>query len=380
MIFDIQLLPSINDISADDWNRLAGTDYPFTRHEWLASLENSGCTSAEAGWQPHHLKISRDGQTVGLLPAYLKSHSYGEYVFDWSWADAYQRHGYDYYPKLVNAIPFTPATGPRLLSRAPDDRSQMWQSIHQYLQQLCHQSQLSGYHSLFLQQEDTRQWSDPSLLRVGCQFHWHNEGYRDFDDFLSRFNSRKRKSVRKERRAVEQAGVTLTRLSGDQITSGDWDNFYRFYHTTYLKKSGNTGYLNRDFFRLIAETMGDQILMINALKNEKTIAAALCFFGGQHLYGRYWGCLEEVPGLHFEACYYQGIEFAIERELQIFDPGAQGEHKIQRGFRPVLTYSGHWLEHPQFREAISDFLSREAQGVEAYRDDCASYLPFRQED
>ena len=382
-----RLLDSIHEITPELWDRLfaqanGATPYPFLRHAFLAALEDSGCTDIDTGWQPQHLLLENaDGEIVAAMPLYLKHHSYGEYVFDWSWADAYRRNGLAYYPKLLSAAPFTPATGPRLGLAEAMDKTVAIEQMTGFLDQHCEQRNLSGWHLLFLPPNEAEPWQAAgNLTRVGCQFHWKNRDYRNFDDFLSTFNSRKRKSVKKERRGVRDAGVTLTRLVGDEITASDWDRFYRFYHTTYLKRSGNTGYLNREFFEAIATRMGHQILMVNAEQgSDGVIASALCFFDDQQLYGRYWGCRNEIPGLHFEACYYQGIEFAIERGLQIFDPGAQGEHKIQRGFEPTLTYSQHWLAEPAFHEAVADFLRRETPGIKAYRDDCASYLPFRQE-
>ncbi len=382
-----ELLDSIHRIDRHQWNQLwqqAGGDAglsPFLRHEFLAALEDSGCTNEKSGWVPRHLIVkSATGELRGAMPLYEKHHSYGEYVFDWGWADAYQRNGLNYYPKLLAAIPFTPATGPRLALVDESDRSVTVAALHRFLNDYCRSEGLSSWHCLFLPAGETELWQQAgSQSRIGCQFHWVNRSYDTFEQFLESFNSRKRKAVRKERSQVTAQGVTLQRLTGSAITAADWDRFYRFYHTTYLKRSGSGGYLNRDFFAAIGESLADQLLMVNGQRNGNTIASALCFFDQQRLYGRYWGCREEVSGLHFEACYYQGIEFAIERGLQVFDPGAQGEHKIQRGFEPTITWSQHWLADPRFMEAVEDFLRRETPAVEAYRDDCASYLPFRQE-
>lgn len=391
------LLDSIHEVTADAWDALwrasSEPHYPFIRHAFLAALEDSGCTQAATGWTPKHLVLHDQGQLIGALPLYLKHHSYGEYVFDWAWADAYRRHGVNYYPKLLSAIPFTPASGPRLALLPGQDTALRIQQVKAFLSHHCQQHGWSSWHCLFYPQAQHTLWQSPSpvalttpntaassLSRVGCQFHWFNRNYRDFDDFLQSFNSRKRKAVRKERRQVIDSGVTLARLVGNEISTADWDRFYHFYHTTYLKRSGSTGYLNREFFAAIAENLGEQILMVTARYQGENVAAALCFFDDQRLYGRYWGCVEEIPGLHFEACYYQGIEFAIERGLQVFDPGAQGEHKIQRGFEPTLTYSQHWLADERFHHAVADFLQQETLGVVQYRDDCATYLPFRNND
>lgn len=382
---EFRLIDSIHEVSSSDWDGLwdnnpegQGARYPFIQHGFLAALEDSGCTQTDTGWTPKHLLIHEGDRLIGAMPLYLKTHSYGEYVFDWAWADAYRRNGLNYYPKLLCAIPFTPASGPRLALADGIDHQPMFQTVSEFLSEACLTHHWSGWHCLFYPAQQQPLWiPEQTLARVGCQFHWFNRNYRDFDDFLDTFNSRKRKSVRRERRGVSEAGVTLTRLVGDQISAEDWDKFYYFYHTTYLKRSGNTGYLNREFFEAIARNLGDQILMVKAEQEGDTIAAALCFFNDTHLYGRYWGCLEEIPGLHFEACYYQGIEFAIERSIQVFDPGAQGEHKIQRGFEPTLTYSQHWLADERFHAAVADFLQRETPGVEAYQADCAEYLPFK---
>jgi len=400
-----QLVSSIHDISASQWDSLFEFEntrcsakinhsddanqkprtYPFLRHAFLAALEDSGCTQTDSGWTPKHLIVIDPEQPESLLavmPLYLKHHSYGEYVFDWAWADAYRRNAIDYYPKLLSAVPFTPATGPRLAIAKHLERKDVIQLIVGFLAAYCDQYQLSSWHQLFMTEDESELWTQAgALTRVGCQFHWFNRGYQNFDDFLASFNSRKRKSVRKERRQVRDQGVSLTRLVGAEISDSDWALFYQFYHTTYLKRSGATGYLNREFFEAIAANLGDQILMVKAdLDGQGTIACALCFFDDSHLYGRYWGCSQEVPGLHFEACYYQGIEFAIERQLQVFDPGAQGEHKIQRGFEPRLTYSQHGLTDPRFAAAVDNFLTEETPGVKSYQRECRNYLPFKNTD
>lgn len=377
----IKFIDSIHHIDAEQWQQLWRSDYPFIQHEFLAALEDSDCTTANRGWQPHHLVVYCGQQLIAAMPMYLKRHSYGEYVFDWSWAQAYEQHDLDYYPKLVNAIPFTPATGPRLATAPDVTATELIPLIQQHLNDYCQQHGISGWHCLFVDEPLSQSLTSVNLTqRLGCQFHWYNRDYRHFDEFLATFNSRKRKSLRKERQQVTDAGVTLQRLTGTDITAEHWDMFYRFYHATYLKRSGATGYLNRDFFKLLARHCSDHVLMICAQKNQRLIAAALCFFDSDHLYGRYWGCQEEINGLHFEACYYQGIEFAIEQGIQRFDPGAQGEHKIQRGFEPRFTYSNHYIVQADFRGAINDFLSRERQQVDEYKKQCEAYLPFKKID
>ncbi|NIB39455.1 N-acetyltransferase [Pseudomaricurvus alkylphenolicus] len=379
--YKVALLNSIHDISASDWDELWPDNSPFHRHGFFAALEDSGCTSQESGWKPQHLLLRRGDKVVAAMPLYLKFHSYGEYVFDWAWADAYRRNGLDYYPKLLSAIPFTPATGARIGIANHVDASEVYQHISEFLNHHCQEQGISSWHCLFHREEDRPFWNDQvTLERRGCQFHWVNRGYADFADFLGHFNSRKRKAVRRERQQVRDYHIQLDRLVGKAITKEDWDQFYLHYHTTYLKRSGGTGYLNREFFQALAANLGEQVLMVTAALKGERIASALCLFDENSLYGRYWGCLEEVPGLHFEACYYQGIEFAIEKGLCRFDPGAQGEHKIQRGFEPTLTWSQHWIADPRFSAAIEDFLHRETPGINDYREDCASYLPFRQSD
>lgn len=393
MGIEFQVVDTIHRVSAEAWQALWKTDYPFVQYGFLTALEDSGCTpgniacngeenasgDAESGWQVAHL-LGYDGEKLVLaMPMYRKTHSWGEYVFDWSWAEAYHRNGLAYYPKLVCAVPFTPATGPRIACADSHELGAVLPLALTWLRQFCEAQGFSGAHLLFPDKALSSQWQALDWQqRQGCQFHWFNRDYTSFDDFLSGFASRKRKNLRKERQQVLAADVTLQRLTGADITPQDWDAFYQFYHMTYLKRSGATGYLNRDFFARLGEAVGDQLLMVVAYREGRRIAASLCFFDNECLYGRYWGCREEVPGLHFEACYYQGIEFAIERGLQRFDPGAQGEHKIQRGFEPVLTYSNHWLVEPAFNDAVGDFLQREKPAIEQYRQQCAEALPFKQ--
>ena len=374
-----EFLTSLEQISAGDWNRICGEDYPFLRHEFLCGLERNGCTTAETGWQPCHLVLRDSDNIVGLMPLYLKSHSYGEYVFDWSWADAWQRSGLDYYPKLVSAIPFTPATGPRLCVRSGADEWAVWGIALQAIRQFATRQDISSWHVLFPEQEVATQLLQQGLhRRTATQFHWFNDGYRSFDDFLASFSSRKRKNLRRERARVAEQGLRLETLTGSEIGQQQWQQFYRFYQLTYAKRSGHGGYLNRDFFLETAAGMGEQVVMVLAYLEDQAVAGALYFRSSDTLYGRYWGCEQEFDCLHFEACYYQGIEYCINHGLQRFDPGAQGEHKIQRGFRPVPTWSNHWIADPQLSAAVGDFTRREEQHSEAYAREAASLLPFRQ--
>jgi hypothetical protein len=314
---------------------------------------------------------------VALLPLYLKQHSYGEYVFDWSWADAYERHGLAYYPKLLSAIPYTPATGPRLCSSKTLDAA-LCNEVVTVLQQHANTVGASSLHWLFPEPTACQQLSQAGLAaRMGVQFHWFNHGFSSFDDFVSSFSSRKRKNLLKERRRVAEQGLLLERRLGTQTTAGDWQRFHYFYQLTYAKRSGHGGYLPAEFFTELATTMPEQLLLVSAQYQGETVAAALNFIGNDTLYGRYWGCSHDFEYLHFEACYYQGIEFCIEHGLSRFDPGAQGEHKIQRGFTPVRTWSNHWLAHPDFAAAVDDFLDRDRIASEQYLRQASELLPFK---
>ena len=377
---EARFLSSLSQISAAEWNRLAGTDYPFARHEFLLALEQSGCTDAESGWQPCHATLYRDDTLVALMPLYLKSHSYGEYVFDWSWADAWQRHGLSYYPKLLTAIPFTPATGPRLCIAEGEDAVACSRGLFAAVKQLAGQQAVSSWHVLFPSQEEALLLGQQGAsTRLGSQFHWFNQGYSDFDDFLAGFNSRKRKSLKRERRRVEEQGIELRVLEGEEITAADWERFYLFYQMTYAKRSGHGGYLNREFFLGLGGAIGQHCVLVMAYREQQAVAGALYFRSADTLYGRYWGCEQELDCLHFETCYYQGIEYAIKHGLQRFDPGAQGEHKIQRGFTPIKTWSNHWISDPGFADAIADFSRREQQQIDQYISSASTYLPFKQE-
>ena len=373
-----EFLSSLNQVDADQWDGLCATDYPFLRHRFLLGLEQTGCTTAESGWQPSHLLL-RDGESiVAALPLYLKSHSYGEYVFDWSWAEAWQRSGLEYYPKLVSAIPFTPATGPRLCTAAGIDTAAAWQSAIAAIQAFAQRQGLSSWHVLFPEQTVSDELLALGLpQRSSVQFHWLNDDYRDFDDFLAGFTSRKRKSLRRERKRVVEQGLELETLVGAAIGRDNWEQFHHFYQLTYAKRSGHGGYLSREFFTEVASSMGDQVIMVLTHHGGEAVAAALYFRSGETLYGRYWGCAQEFDCLHFEACYYRGIEFCIENGLRRFDPGAQGEHKIQRGFRPVLTYSNHWIADGRLASAVADFTEREKPHTRDYLRQATSLLPFK---
>ncbi len=376
---EIHFLTSLQEISAQRWNALAGTDYPFLRHEFLDLLEQSGCCDRASGWQPCHATLYRGDQLIALMPLYLKSHSYGEYVFDWSWADAWQRSGLNYYPKLVTAAPFTPATGPRLCLAPGEDKAAVYAWLLQAIRQFAQENGISSWHVLFPSIEDGELLQGMGTsLRIASQFHWFNEGYACFDDFLASFNSRKRKSLKRERRRVQEQGIELRVLEGEAISAVDWERFYQFYQMTYAKRSGHGGYLNRAFFLGLADAIPTHCVMVLAYQKDRAVAGALYFRSSDTLFGRYWGCEQELDCLHFEACYYQGIEYCIRHELQRFDPGAQGEHKIQRGFTPIKTCSNHWIADERLRAAIEDFTEREQPQIESYIDSASDYLPFRQ--
>ena len=381
----IQCISSVHDIDAEQWNSLAGGDYPFLRHEFLAALEDSHATTVDNGWQPQHL-IAYDNQStpIALMPLFIKGHSYGEYVFDWSWADAYHRNNLPYYPKLLSAIPFTPATGPRFgfakqMSEAA--RGQLVIELTEVVKEIAQRLGASSWHCLFPPHEVAQQLNQRGFsLRQGCQFHWFNQDFGNFEDFLATFTSRKRKNLRKERKKIPDQGIEIKRLDGTQLEPSDWQAFYDFYRVTYLKLSGHDGYLNEEFFQLIGANMPQHLMMVQCYSHQRMVAAALFFKSSSHLYGRYWGSLAEFDGLHFEACYYQGIEYAIEQGLQCFDPGAQGEHKIQRGFTPTITWSNHWMVEPRFHDAITKFVEQERPNIEAYQKEAASLLPFKHEE
>ncbi|MHA7817287.1 MAG: GNAT family N-acetyltransferase [Pseudohaliea sp.] len=376
--FALQALASLEALPAAAWDGLGTVGYPFLRHDFLRGLEATGCTTAESGWQPCHL-VLRDGEAVeAAAPGYLKGHSYGEYVFDWAWADAWRRMGLQYYPKLVTAIPFTPATGPRLLCRPGVDEAGAWAALLEGVKQLAGRRGLSSWHILFPEPETAAILDGLGLAtRHAVQFHWFNRGYGDFDDFLATFASRKRKALRRERRRVAEQGLTLRTLTGPEIRPADWATFHRFYQLTYAKRSGHGGYLTREFFTEVAPRLGDQVVMVLAGHGGRDVAGALYFRGEDALYGRYWGCEEEFDCLHFEACYYRGIDYCIAEGIARFDPGAQGEHKIQRGFEPIHTRSSHWIAEPALADAVAAFTREELDHVEAYRREAAKLLPFR---
>jgi predicted N-acyltransferase len=371
-----RVLQSISEITAPQWDRLleaSDCTQPFLRHRFLALLENSGCVGGESGWQPCHLAIEQEGRIVAVSPLYLKSHSWGEYVFDWAWAEAYQRHGLRYYPKALSAIPFTPVPGPRLPAIDGPAREALAQAMIQFTQA----QGLSSLHVLFARDEEAAALQTAgAILRRGVQFHWYNGGWSDFEQFLASLRQDKRKKIRAERRRVTDAGIHHDRLSGRAITEADWRFFYDCYANTY-RAHHSTPYLSEQFFLELGEQMPEACLMIIARDGARPIAASLLLQDGERLYGRYWGAIAQVPMLHFETCYYQPIEYAIEHGLRVIEGGAQGEHKMARGFEPVATVSAHWLAEPAFSDAVERFLGREGQAVGAYLDELNERTPFR---
>ena len=375
----LKVLNSLATIPARDWNALAGGN-PTLRHAFLQSMIDAGCTTAQTGWLPQFLTLWRladdgDGREklCGAVPLYVKGHSYGEYVFDWAWAEAYQRNGLDYFPKLLAAVPFTPCTGTRLIASTAADRKILIDGLFS----LATQSDVSSLHVLFPEADEHRQLIDAGMMaRTSIQFHWRNNHYRTFDDFLATMNHDKRKKLKQERRKVAQAGITFRRLTGDDITAADWDFFAKCYGHTYHAHF-STPYLNREFFGLIGERMPENLLLIIAEREGKPIASALNLWDEKALYGRYWGGLEFHAGLHFETCYYQALEFCIERGIRIFEGGAQGEHKHARGFLPVKCHSAHWLKESRFARAVGDFLQRETGGIDQYVNELGDSSPFK---
>jgi predicted N-acyltransferase len=373
------LHPRIADVSAAEWDACAGTDNPFVSHAFLSALEESGSAGARTGWLPQHA-VLRDagGKLVGAAPMYAKSHSYGEYVFDHGWANAFERAGGNYYPKLQVAVPFSPVPGPRLLTH-PDTRVPS-HVLAGALVQACEELGMSSVHVTFCQEPEWGALGEAGWLqRIGVQFHWHNEGYTSFDDFLGTFSSRKRKTVRRERRDANAAGLEFRTLVGNEITPRDWDAFYKFYTSTVDRKWGSA-YLTRQFFPLLSERMGDSVVLMLAEHDGKPVAGALNLAGSDTLYGRNWGCRGDWPFLHFELCYYRAIDYAISRGLRRVEAGAQGEHKIQRGYLPSTTYSAHWITHPGLRRAIAAFLDEERPEMRAHMAALAELSPFRKDD
>ena len=379
----IRVHPHPDQVPAEAWDELLALQdvaTPFMRHAYLSALHDSGSATPETGWTPAFITLWRGERLDGACALYLKDHSYGEYVFDWAWADAYQRHGLSYYPKALVAVPFTPVPGARLLARDESARLRLLQGVVEW----CQGEKLSSLHLLFASAQDLAACEAAGLmLRHTVQFHWENQGYAGFDDFLAALSQDKRKKIRQERRKVAEAGVGFQALEGPDISASHWDFFYRCYERTYLEH-GNRPYLSRDFFERMARTMADNWVMFVAARGGRPIAASLVAVSGSRpqrvAYGRYWGALERVDCLHFEACYYQPLQWCIANGVQRFEGGAQGEHKMARALMPVRTSSAHWLAHPDFADAVERYLAREGQGVERYLEHLEERSPFKGQD
>jgi len=369
----------IDQLDRQAWNGLEGTDVPFLRREFLAALEHTGCVGPGTGWTPAYITLHDDAGLAAAAPAFIKSHSYGEFVFDFSWAEAYAHFGRTYYPKLSVCVPFTPATGARLLVRAGLDGPLIRRRLARAIEEFVAEQRLSSAHALFFD-EPAREAFEQSgwLLRRDCQFHWTNQNFTDFDQYLATFTAEKRKKARRERRRVHEAGIHFDTRFGSDISAALLDTVYRFHRATFLRH-GHEPYLSREFFSEISRTMGETLMFKIAMHQSKPVAAAVFFWCQEALYGRYWGAAEEHHSLHFETCYHQGIEFCIERGIRRFEPGTQGEHKVARGFAPTLTWSAHYIGDRRFRSAVRDYLVREGAAVDAYATQVGEHVPYRRE-
>lgn len=384
--YAVRVVSSIGEFSRDEWNSLAGTSRatsgftynPFVSYDFLTIVEESGCAVTKTGWQGHHLRLeTADGKFVGALPCYAKSHSQGEYVFDHGWADAFERAGGRYYPKLQASVPFTPATGPRLLTVGGAGAEQAKSALATALRSVADGVGVSSAHVTFAEANEVDILEAGGFLRrTDQQFHFINDGFASYDDFLATLASRKRKALKKERREALAEDISIERLTGREITEAHWDDFFAFYMDTGGRKWGRP-YLNRKFFSLVGERMADDVLLVMARRGGRYIAGAINFIGSDTLYGRNWGCIEDHPFLHFEVCYHQAIDFAIERKLRVVEAGAQGEHKLARGYRPVTTQSAHYIVHPGLRRAVGDYLERERREVAEIGDYLDDHGPFR---
>ena len=368
----LKIIADLAEIPAAKWNALAGDD-PFLSHAYLYALQTSGCATAQFGWQAQFITLWQDAELIGAMPLYLKMNSYGEHVFDFAWADAYRQNGLRYYPKLVCTVPFTPVSGKRLLARVPEVRAVLLKHVLQFAKD----TNVSSLHCLFPDEADAREMRDQGMmLRQDVQFHWRNPGYRDFEDFLSALSRDKRKRIRQERRKVQEAGIELQCITGENATADQWAFFASCYaHTRQTHHSPPA--LNDDFFRRIGGSMPQHTLLVIASREGRMIAGALNIVARDVLYGRSWGAFEFHSGLHFETCYYQAIEFCIARNIKVFEGGAQGEHKLARGFLPVTTRSAHWLAHPRFSHAVENYLQRETGAISQYMDELNQRSPFK---
>ncbi len=384
-----RIITDLGQLKLADWALLDHGDSPFLALPFLQALQESGSANASTGWQAHHLAVFENDELVAFAPSYLKSHSHGEFVFDWSWADAYQRHGLPYYPKLLTAIPYSPITGPRLLVRRNHPQAlQLRQQLVELALQQCRQMRLSSWHCNFVKADETPALHEKTacevaegrlLARCDWQFHWQNQGFKNFEEFLTTLRSKKRKNMLRDRRLVRDAGIRFQRLNGTELGVEQLEFIFACYQRTFLLH-GNHPALNLEFFDRLLQRMPEAVMVVIAARDEQPVAMSFFLQGGGRLYGRYWGCLEDLPGLHFETAYHQGIEHCIETGLGVFEPGAQGEHKISRGFSPVRTSSFHHICDPRFSAAIEQYLQKEAEWMSDYGERLQDHLPFRQQD
>ncbi len=374
----ISVVDELATIDQQAWNRLVADNNPFLKHEFLSALERHNCVSSECGWQPQHILIHDDNSClIAASPLYIKYHSHGEFVFDWAWAEAYQRNHMVYYPKLVSAIPYTPMTGQRLLIAPEINNAEAGKLLVEATIELAQTNSFSSIHWLFPTEKQKYLFQQQGLsIRLGCQYHWHNQGYESFDHYLSHFSSRKRKNILKERRQVQQLGLDFKIKHGNEVSHEEWQLFHQYYRDIYDRKWGYPS-LTLGFFEEIGRTLGQQVVLVQAYRGNECIASALNLRSDDTLYGRHWGCGEQLPGLHFETCYYQGLEYCIQHGLQRFEPGAQGEHKIARGFLPSKTWSAHWIANPQFRDAVDHFTKTEAEEMKAFMQQLEKKSPFQ---
>ena len=368
---------SLSNIKSSDWNECVGNDHPFLQYEFLYALEKSNSANTKTGWQPYHYIEQENDKIIALCPLYIKNHSFGEYIFDHSWADAYHRYGINYYPKLQSAIPFTPVTGDRIVlnKSVKDKKGKQVQIINNMIEE-AKKINVSSLHFNFV--NDVSNWNeiDNIMVRSGIQFHWNNNEYKNFNEFLNDLSSRKRKIIRRERQCIENNNLTVKLLNGDDIKEEHINFFYDCYLDTTGRKWGST-YLTKEFFFEILHNFSNKILLIMAYQEDKMVASAINFLSKTHLYGRLWGSKYEVPFLHFELCYYQAIEYAIQNKIQIVEAGAQGEHKLQRGYAPTKTWSAHWIKDQEFSKAIQNFLDNESQLIDNQKEKLEDYLPFK---
>ena len=378
--FHLEIIEKLSEVSAADWNALLSPDAsPFLRHEFLSTLEEAACVGSKTGWQIAHLALYRSKKLIGAMPLYLKLHSYGEFVFDWSWAQAYEQQGMQYYPKALCAIPFTPVQGSRILFAPLENKSQVQEQLIAGLKTLLMQNKLSSAHVLFPLGEQTQAMVDQGfMLRDSVQFHWHNHQFVSFEQFLSTLTMKRRKNIRQEREKVSREGISFRHIPGQSATDQDWEFFYQCYANTYMEHHSSP-YLNQDFFKLLCSRMPENLHLIVAQRGSSPIAASLLFVdaASSTAYGRYWGALEHIPCLHFETAYYQAIEYCIEQKIETFEGGAQGEHKMARGFLPTTIQSAHFIVDPQFSKAVKHFLEREQLGIGAYVDELAEHSPLK---